>query len=109
IFGIPTPSTPRADSRNAAPTEIVEVAAQVASGRAEDLAGREVEPLGKSGPTTRRYARKRASDDARAWRCSLQMRSPGARRLLWWEIPAEDGVAFEFASVALHDDHEIPE
>ncbi|MEM1449503.1 MAG: S1 RNA-binding domain-containing protein [Planctomycetota bacterium] len=89
--------------------KIVEVAAQVASGRAEELAGREVEPLGKSGPTSKRYAKKRASDDGRAWRCSLQMRSPSARRLLWWAIPSDDGVTIEFAAVAAPDDHEIPE
>lgn len=87
--------------------KIVEVAAQVACERAHEIDGREVHPLGESGGASRQ--RVRARDGAKAWRCALQIRSPSARRLHWWRVPGPDGATIEFASVAVHDDFDIPE
>ncbi|HVV87313.1 MAG TPA: S1 RNA-binding domain-containing protein [Kofleriaceae bacterium] len=91
--------------------KVIEVCAQVASGRAHLFAGREVHELheGEGGTP----ARVRERDGAKAWRCALQVNSASARRLHWWEIPARhprlvDGRIIEFASVAVHDDVSIP-
>lgn len=90
--------------------KIVEVCAQVACGRAHRLPGREVHVLRASdrGPGI-----VRADDDAKAWRCAIQVNTPSARRLHWWEIPGahdqhSDSRVIEFASVGLHDDLSIP-
>ncbi len=87
--------------------KILEVAAQVASGRCHEIKGRAVHELhaGEGGTPTRA----RASDGARAWRCALQIGTPSARRLHWWSIPGSDGATIEFASVAVHDDFGIPD
>jgi predicted RNA-binding protein with RPS1 domain len=87
--------------------KLIEVAAQVACGLAHGIAGRDVHPLraGERGAGNRR----RASDGASAWRCSLQDNTPSARRLHWWDVPGDDHGAIEFASVGLHDDFDIPE
>ncbi|MEZ4385807.1 MAG: S1 RNA-binding domain-containing protein [Nannocystaceae bacterium] len=87
--------------------KIVEVCALVVSGRCHELPGRQVHELhtGKGGTATRL----RGSDDARAWRCALQINTPSARRLHWWSVPGPDGGTIEFASVAVHDDFTIPE
>ncbi|HEX6885330.1 MAG TPA: S1 RNA-binding domain-containing protein [Planctomycetota bacterium] len=84
--------------------KVVEVCAQVASGRAHEIPGRAVHELteGVGG-----RAILRAADGARAWRCALQIGSPSARRLHWWSLPERGGV--EFASVAVHDAYTIPE
>ncbi len=86
--------------------KVVEVCAQVASGSAHEIAGRSVHELraGEKGAD----GRVRASDDAKAWRCSLQEGTPSARRLHWWEIPGPSGKTVEFASVSVHDDTSIP-
>jgi hypothetical protein len=88
-------------------SKVLEVCAQVAADAAHELASREVHQLHDgsrgSGP------RVRASDQAQAWRCSLQVRTPSARRLHWWRVPGEDGPTIEFAAVGLHDDFAIPE
>jgi hypothetical protein len=90
--------------------KIVEVCAQVACQRAHKLAGREVHVLreGDVGPGI-----VRDEDGARAWRCAIQINTPSARRLHWWEIPGErsamgDSRVIEFASVGVHDDVAIP-
>lgn len=90
--------------------KIVEVCAQVGCQRAHRLAGREVHVLreGDVGPGI-----VRDEDGARAWRCAIQINTPSARRLHWWEIPGErsamgDSRVIEFASVGLHDDVAIP-
>jgi predicted RNA-binding protein with RPS1 domain len=86
--------------------KVIEVCAQVASGRAHEIHGRALHELfdGASGrPIVR------AADDAKAWRCALQVGSPSARRLHWWAIPGAEGITIEFASVAVHDEFSIPE
>jgi hypothetical protein len=87
-------------------SKVVEVCAQVACSRAHEIPGRAVHELraGERGAD----GRVRAADDAKAWRCSLQDGTPGARRLHWWEIPGPAGKTIEFASVAVHDDTSIP-
>ena len=89
--------------------KIVEVAGQVACGRAKEIAGREVHALGISGPATVTGQRIRQRDAAKAWRCALQVNSASARRLHWWHIPGEHGGTIEFASVAVHDVFSIPD
>jgi hypothetical protein len=88
------------------PAKVVEVCAQVASGRAHEIHGRAVHELSE-GAAARSVLR--AADDAKAWRCALQVGSPSARRLHWWVVPGAGGVTIEFASVAVHDDLSIPE
>ncbi len=87
--------------------KLVEVCVEVAADLAHKKAGREVHPLraGERGAGDR--VRKR--DGARAWRCALQVNTPSARRLHWWNVPGPDGAVIEFASVGLHDDVAIPE
>lgn len=87
--------------------KVIEVCAQVACGRAQDIPARAVHELleGKGGAAA--YVRE--ADRAKAWRCSLQDGSPSARRLHWWLVPGSDGATVEFASVAVHDDFSIPE
>ena len=87
--------------------KVIEVCAQVASGKAHQIPGREVHQLrtGEGGAPTA----ERASDGAKAWRCSLQDGTASARRLHWWSVPGPDGGVVEFASVGVHDDVGIPE
>jgi hypothetical protein len=87
--------------------KVIEVCAQVACGRAHEIPGRSVHEL-HAGERSGSVGRTRASDGAKAWRCSLQDGTPGARRLHWWEIPGPAGRTVEFASVAHHDDMSIP-
>lgn len=87
--------------------KVLEVCAQVAANAAHELASREVHQLrdGSRGAGTRTRVR----DQAQAWRCSLQVKTPSARRLHWWSIPGDAGATIEFASVGLHDEFSIPE
>lgn len=81
-----------------------EVSADVAARRAHEISGREVHELhtGVGGSPQRIRSR----DGATAWRCALQLGTPSARRLHWWEL--RDG-SIELASVGKHDDFSIPE
>ncbi len=89
--------------------KVIEVCAQVASDTAAKIVGREVHQLrqGLRGAT----GHVRATDGARAWRCSLQDNTASARRLHWWRIPASEGAqaTIEFARVGVHDEFTIPE
>jgi hypothetical protein len=89
------------------PAKVIEVAMQVACDNARTIAGREVHPLreGAGGAPQRT----RSHDGAQAWRCALQVNTPGARRLHWWRIPEPAGAVVEFASVGHHDETGIPE
>lgn len=84
--------------------KVAEVSADVAARRAHEFAGREVHAL-RAGEGVAPQ-RTRSRDGATAWRCALQIGTPSARRLHWWELP--DG-AIELASVGAHDDFSIPE
>ncbi len=87
--------------------KVVEVCAQVASGRAHEVRGRSVHEL-RSGPAGS-SGRVRAADGAKAWRCAVQEGTPSARRLHWWLIPGPAGATVEFAAVVVHDEFGIPE
>jgi len=87
--------------------KVVQVCAQVAANRAREVPGREVHPL-HTGPGGSPQ-RIRARDKALAWRCALQDGTASARRLHWWQIPAEGGAIVEFAQVGVHDDEGIAE
>jgi hypothetical protein len=67
---------------------------------------REVHPLRASDGGRQRT---RARDGAQAWRCALQVNTPGARRMHWWRIPETEGAVVELASVGHRDETEIPE
>jgi hypothetical protein len=87
--------------------KLIEVCVEVAADLAHKKSGRDVHPLraGERGAGDR--MRKR--DGARAWRCALQVNTPSARRLHWWNVPGADGATIEFASVGVHDEVDIPE
>jgi hypothetical protein len=81
---------------------VVEVCAEVVCGRARERTGLEVHPLRTSeGGGTPQLVRE---DGAKAYRASLQVNTPSARRLHYWELP-DGGV--ELAKIAYHDDFSI--
>lgn len=84
--------------------KIVDVCVDVAAKRAHEIPGRDVHRLrsGEGGAPVR----VRSTDGAIAWRCALQVASPSARRLHWWELPTG---GIEVASVGAHDNFSIPE
>ena len=79
--------------------KIVEVCAEVLCGRAATQPGREVHPLrtGVGGDAAQRVR----YDGAKAFRASLQVNTPSARRLHYWRLP--DG-RLELSKVGVHDD-----
>ena len=81
---------------------VVDVCAEVVSGRAVTRPGLQVHAL-RSVDTGGAPQQQRA-DGARAFRASLQVRSSAARRLHYWELP--DG-GIELAKVGYHDDFTI--
>jgi hypothetical protein len=80
--------------------KVVEVCVDVLTGRAETLTSRELHPLRVSdvGGAEQRV---RADDGAKAWRVSLQIKTPSARRLHFWRLC--DG-SVELSRVGVHDD-----
>ncbi|MFT3888274.1 MAG: hypothetical protein QM713_08955 [Arachnia sp.] len=82
--------------------KLVEVVMHVLTGLDAELASRELHQLrtgsGGDDPTRTR------SDGSTAWRVSIQVNTPSARRLHYWRRP--DGTV-ELARVCLHDDLEI--
>jgi predicted RNA-binding protein with RPS1 domain len=82
--------------------KITEVCAHVVSGRAPHVPGLEVHPLRVSevGGAPQRVR----EDGAKAWRCSLQVSTPAARRLHYWQLPEGET---ELAKVVYHDDFSI--
>lgn len=79
--------------------KIVEVVADVVTGRADSMAAREIHQL-RSGPGGDDPPRTRAGGET-CWRASLQQGTPSARRLHYWRL-SDGGV--ELSSVRLHDD-----
>lgn len=84
-------------------SKVVEVCVEVLTGRAERLASRELHPL-RTGEGGSGEQRVRPSDGAKAWRVSLQVRTPSARRLHFWRLPSG---TVELARVGVHDDLSI--
>lgn len=81
---------------------VVEVCADVVCRRAPDRPGLEVHAL-RSADRGGAPQRIRA-DGAKAYRASLQVHTPAARRLHYWELP-DGGV--ELAKIVYHDDYSI--
>jgi hypothetical protein len=81
---------------------VVDVCAHVVSARAPEIAGLELHRLrlNDAGDAPQRER----EDGALAWRASLQVQTPAARRLHFWELP--DG-RVELANVSYHDDFAI--
>lgn len=82
--------------------KVADVAFEIVTGLATDSGSREVHRL-RSGPGGEDPVRTR-SDGAVAWRASLQVNSPSARRIHYWVLP--DG-RVELARVTTHDDFDI--
>lgn len=79
--------------------KVVEVVADLVSGRAEQMPARGCHPLRIGvGANEAQVTR---SDGAKCWRISLQHKSHSARRLHYWRKP--DG-GIELSSVRVHDD-----
>ena len=81
---------------------VVEVCAEVVSGRARERAGLEVHPLRSSegGGTPQRTR----ADGAKAYRASLQVGAASARRLHYWDL---QGGGVELTKIVYHDDFSI--
>ncbi len=73
---------------------------EVACGRAHEIEGRQLHKL-RAGAGGNSGDRRRARDEATAWRCNVQTKSASARRLHFWICPGGD---IEFVNVAIHDD-----
>ena len=80
-------------------SKVVEVAADVITGRAFIMPAREHHAL-RTGEGGDDRQRRRFSDGAVAYRVSLQVKTPSARRLHYWLLP--DG-SVELANVGVHD------
>ncbi|WP_425308951.1 hypothetical protein AADG42_09350 [Ammonicoccus fulvus] len=80
-------------------SKVVDVLVEVLTGLDAEQQARELHQLrtgdGGNDPVVTR------PDGATAWRVSLQVKTPSARRLHYWRLP--DG-SIEFSSVRLHDD-----
>ena len=80
--------------------------AKLTIGVAAELGSRAVHQL-RANAVGNSPQRARLSDQAKAFRCSLQKGTVSARRLHWWDLP--DGGGVEFAHVGVHDDDRCPE
>jgi predicted RNA-binding protein with RPS1 domain len=83
-------------------SRVVNVCAQVVSGRAAEIPGLELHALRES--EAGGAAQRVREDGARAWRCNLQTGTAAARRLHYWQLP--DG-GIELAKIVYHDDFSI--
>lgn len=87
--------------------KVLEVCAQVAANLAHKIPGREVHAL-RDGSRGAGYVI-RDRDGANGWRCALQVKTPSARRLHWWNVPGPEGALVEFACIGQHDSFAMPE
>lgn len=79
--------------------KVAGVVVDIATGRVHSLAGHQTHQLRESESSDRHLTRE---DGATCWRVSLQVKSPSARRLHYWQPPS--GRPPELSSVRLHDD-----
>lgn len=79
--------------------KVADVVFEIVTGLAPQLPSREVHHL-RTGPGGDDPVRVR-EDGAIAWRASLQVNTPSARRIHYWVVP---GRPIEFARVTTHDD-----
>jgi hypothetical protein len=84
------------------PEKVADVAFEIVTGLAPQLPSREAHHLrtGSGGDDPVRVR----DDGAIAWRASLQVNTPSARRIHYWVLPSGQ---IELARVATHDDFEI--
>ncbi|MCL2611710.1 MAG: hypothetical protein FWD95_00585 [Nocardioidaceae bacterium] len=82
--------------------KVADVVFEIVTGLAPQLPSREVHHL-RTGPGGDDPVRVR-EDGAVAWRASLQVNTPSARRIHYWVLP---GSPIEFARVATHDDLDV--
>lgn len=82
--------------------KVADVVFEIVTGLAAQLPSREVHRL-RTGPGGDDPVRMR-EDGAVAWRASLQINTPSARRIHYWVLP---GSPIEFARVATHDDFDV--
>ena len=80
--------------------KVAQVVVEILTGRAQQVAGRELHQLRESAVGSAPQVR-RSADNATCWRAALQVNAPQARRIHYWMIP---GGRIEFSRVALHDD-----
>lgn len=81
--------------------KVADVVFEIVTGLAPKIPGREVHQLrGDAGGDTAARSR---SDGATAWRASLQVKTPSARRIHYWIL--SDG-SFELSRVGTHDEFE---
>jgi hypothetical protein len=85
--------------------KVLGVAVEVITRRATEITARDVRPHHSGSGGSGAENMSRPVDNARAWRCSVQIKTPQARRMMWWEIP---GGTLELGRVALHDDDYLP-
>ena len=80
-------------------SKIVEIVVEVLTGIANEQTSRQVHRLrtSEAGDTPQRIRH----DGATAWRVNLQVNTPGARRLHYWQLP---NGTLELSRVVLHDD-----
>ena len=79
-------------------SKVVDVVVDIATGRVHDVPARETHQLRSGGGGAPARTRE---DGATCWRVALQVNSPSARRLHFWQPP---GRPLELSSVRLHDD-----
>lgn len=82
--------------------KVADVVVEIVTGLAPSIQGREVHRL-RTGLGGDDPVRTRA-DGAVAWRASLQIKTPSARRIHYWALPQG---GFELARVTTHDDFDI--
>jgi hypothetical protein len=87
--------------------KVIEVCGQVAADLAHKVPGRDVHALRDGSRGAGSMTRGR--DGAKAWRYALQVGTPSARRLHWWNVPGPDGAVIEFARIGTHDSLDLPE
>jgi hypothetical protein len=81
---------------------IIETVAHVAARRAHEIAGLQVHPLRSSDKGG--APQRERPDGARAWRASLQVDSPAARRLHYWTLAEAGRRIVELDDVGTHDE-----
>jgi hypothetical protein len=86
-------------SRIAQRRDVLDIVTDVLTGRAVEVAGRQVRP--HKTHATGGAPQLVRGDGATAWRCNIKNNTPAAPRMTWWKLP--DGTV-ELGRVSLHDD-----
>ncbi|MEV6421652.1 hypothetical protein [Streptomyces sp. NPDC051662] len=88
-----------ADARPAQRRDIIDIVTDVLTGRAVEVAGRQVRP--HKTHATGGAPQLVRNDGATAWRCNIKNNSPAAPRMTWWKLA--DGTV-ELGRISIHDD-----